>query len=194
MKMAAIKKIVMDAKKCIIMTDKEGRQWIGDGKRFYAVDEDFRFERETVLTVLDVDKDKRDKVTVFQERSNDPRFDVYEKESDERLRPQMAIMYGGELVLVFISDKQEIFVLEHAALKPIGDGRSYTLRRRTAHGEEMQPVIAVAQDMFVGALLQPMEEKVAAAIRAEMEFMSMGGTVHYGGEDEEFSKNSEESE
>lgn len=190
MKMAAIKKIVMDAKKCIIMTDKEGKQWIGDGKRFYAVDEDFRFERETVLTVLDIDRDKRDRVVVFQERSSDPRFDIYEREDDERLRPQMAIMYGGELVLVFMSDKQELFALEHAALKPLGDGRAYTLRRRTAHGEEMQPVIAVAQDMFVGALLQPMEAKVMAAIRAEMEIVSMGNTKHYGGEDEEFSEES----
>ena len=190
MKLAAIRKIVMDAKKCIIMTDKEDKQWIGDGKRFYAVDEDFRFERETVLTVLDVDKDKRDKVAVFQERSSDPRFDIYEKESDERLRPQMAIMYGGELVMVFMSDKQELFVLEHAALKPIGDGRDYTLRRREAHGEEMRPVIAVAQDMFVGALLRPMEAKVAAAIRAKMEIVSMGKTKHYGGEDEEFTEDS----
>lgn len=169
MKLAAIKKIVMDAKKCIIMTDKEGKQWIGDGKRFYAVDEDFRFERETVLMVLDVDRDKRDKVAVFQEQSSDPRFDIYEHEDDERLRPQMAIMYGGELVLVFMSDKQELFALEHAALKPLGDGRAYTL-------------------------LQPMESKVMAAIRAEMEIVSTGNTKHYGGEDEEFSEESGKTE
>ena len=189
MKISAIKKIVTDSKRCIVVTDKEGRQWIGDGKRFYAVDEDIRFKRETVLAMLDIDKDKRDKVAVFEEASNDPRFDVYQQEEGERLIPQMAVMYGGDLVMIFMADRQEIFALEHATLKPIDNmGRAYTLRRRTANGEEMRPVIAVQTDMFVSALLTPMYANVAAAIRAEMEMISRGEVKSYGGEDEDMIK------
>lgn len=185
MKIAAIKKIVMDAKRCIIVNDGEGKQWIGDGKRFYAVDEDIRFERDTVLTILDIEKDKRNKVVVFQEDSKDPRFSIYGKEEEERLTPHMAIMYGGELILIFMDDKRELFALEHAAIKPVGDGREYVIRRREANGEELRPAIAVKVDMFTCALLEPMDAKVMTQIKAEMMLLGTGGVTSYGNDEEE---------
>lgn len=191
MKLSAIKKIIMDAKRCVIVNDAEGNQWIGDGKRFYSVDEDFRFERETVLTVLDVDKEKRNKVAVFQENTSDPRFSIYQPPADseptrgEALRPRMAIMYGGELVVVFMTDRREVFALEHAYLKPVELGREYMLLRRETFGEEMRPAIAVSTDMFVSALLTPMPQKVARAIIAEVGLIADGETKAYGKDDEE---------
>lgn len=185
MKMAAIKKIVMDAKRCIIINDPEGKQWIGDGKRFYAVDEDIRFERETVLTILDVEKDKRTKIVVFQEDSKDSRFSIYNKEDEERLWPHLAAMYGGELILTFMNDRRELFALEHSAIKPIGDGREYVLRRREVNGEELRPAIAVKVDMFTCALLEPMDAKVAAQIKAGMMLIGDGTVTSYGNDDEE---------
>ena len=187
--MAAVKKVIMEARRCIIVNDSEGEQWIGDGKRFYAVDEDIRFDRETVLTILDIDKDKRSKVTVFEESSSDPRFSIYLKEDEgERLKPRMAVMYGGELVMVFMTERQEVFAIEHAALKPIDD---YVLLRREAYGAEMVPVIAVQTDMFVSALLQPIRASIAGAISAECHTVGGGKIKNYEGDDEEFVKETE---
>lgn len=193
MKMAAVKKVIMEARRCIIVNDAEGKQWIGDGKRFYAVDEDIRFDRETVLTILDIDKDKRSKVTVFEETSSDPRFSIYLKEDEgERLKPRMAVMYGGELVMVFMTERQEVFAIEHAALKPIDEmGRDYTLLRREAYGAEMVPVIAVQTDMFVSALLQPIRAGIAGAIAAECQTVGGGKITNYQGDDEEIVKETE---
>lgn len=194
MKLAAIKKIVMNAKRCVIVNDKEGKQWIGDGRRFYAVDEDIRFERETVLTVLDVDKEKRAQIVVFQENSADPRFTIYEKEDEERLTPHAAIMYLDELVLVFMTDQREVFAVEHSAVKPIGFGREYTLRRREANGEELRPAIAVKVDMFTCALLEPMDAKIAKAIQNQAAIIGSGGVMTYGSDEEELVGESEKSE
>ncbi len=196
MKMAAVKKIVMEARRCIIVTDSEGRQWIGDGKRFYAVDEDIRFDRETVLTILDIDKDKRNKVTVFEESSSDPRFSIYLKEEEgERLKPRMAVMYGGELVMVFMTDRQEVFAIEHAVLKPIDEmGRDYILLRREAYGTEMVPVIAVQTDMFVSALIQPIRSGIAGAITAECGMVGSGTVKSYEGDEAELVQETEKAE
>lgn len=201
MKIAAIKKIIMDAKRCIIVTDGEGNQWIGDGKRFYAVDEDFRFERETVLAVLDVDKEKRGKVNIFKENSGDPRFSIYPKEPNgdflkgEVLKPRMAIMYGGELVMVFMTERREVFALEHAYLKPVDMGRDYMLLRREVFGEEMRPVIAVQTDMFVNALLTPLPQKVARSIITEAGMIADGEAKPYGkDDDDELIKGTEKAE
>lgn len=189
MKIAAIKKVIMGTRRCIIVNDREGNQWIGDGKRFYAVDEDFRFDRETVLAVMDIDKDKRSGIAVFQEEGRDPRLSIYPKNAEgdvfkgEILKPRMAIMYGGELVMVFMTERREVFALEHAYLKPVDMGRDYVLLRRSAFGEEMPPVIAVSTDMFVGAVLMPLPAKVAMAIMAECGMLADGEAKAYGNDD-----------
>ena len=199
MKLAAIRKIIMDTKRCIIVNDREHNQWIGDGKRFYLVDEDFRFKRENVLTVLDIDKDKRNKVAVFQEDSGDHRFSIYPQEDGypkgEILKPRMAIMYGGELVMVFMTDRNEVFAVEHAYLKPVDLGRDFMLLRREVFGEEMTPAIAVSTDTFVNALLTPLPQKTTRAIIEEAGLIAGGSAKAYGTDEEkELVKGTEKAE
>ena len=187
MKMAAIKKVVADKKMCVLARDKDGNRWIGDGTRFYALDEFIPVTKENALAVLDVDKAKRDSYAVIEQGDPDPRLSIYpDEQQDERLIPGLAVKYGGDTVLVLVTEKMEIFAIKDEDLKPVETvgGYGFTLRRRyTPTGEEMRPAVMIQGDMMISAVLMPMEDKVSRAIADTMSRIVGGFVRPY--EDEE---------
>lgn len=188
MKMAAIRKVIADKKRCLLVRDKDNQRWIGDGARFYAMEADISIDEFNALAVLDVEKSKRDSYEVFEWKAADPRLSIYQnEETDERLVPGMSIIYGGEIVYVFMTDRGEVFAAKREDFKPVDskNGFEYAIRRRkAADGEEMRPAIICMADMFVGAVIMPMEKKVTDSIVAMMGRLAEGKTVSYGEDDE----------
>lgn len=186
--MAAIKKVVTDSRTCVLAWDRENHRWIGDGPRFYAMDEDIPMEKSNALAILDVDKAKREKCAVMEWASSDPRMSIYpNQETDERLIPVMAVMYAGEPIMLFASEKREIFAISQGDLAPIASkhGYEYALRRRKdADGGEMRPAVIVMADMFVGAVLMPMSAKATKIIIDNMARVATGEAVEYGDDEE----------
>lgn len=192
MKMAAIKKVVADKKMCVLTRDKDGNRWIGDGTRFYVLDEFIPVTKENALAVLDVDKAKRDSFAVIEQREPDPRLSIYpDEQRDEQLIPGLAVKYGGDTVLVLVTEKMEIFAIKDEDLKPVetAGGYGYTLRRRyTPTGEEMRPAVMIQGDMMISAAIMPMEDKVSRAIADTMSRIVGGFVREYEEEEEELAE------
>lgn len=100
MKASEIKKLVTSAKRALIWVDGEGKQWVGDGGHgMYAADDCVRLTEENVLAVLDVDKDKREKIRCSMGPSYDPRLSIVpNEETDIRLRPVLSVYYADEMI------------------------------------------------------------------------------------------------
>ena len=190
--MAAVRKVVMESRRCVLARDAEGSQWIGDGTRFYAMDEPFHMNKDNALAILDVDKRQREKCSVMEWVATDPRLSIYpNQETDERLIPALAVKYAGETVLMFVDERREVFAVSLKDLMPIvsRNGYKYALRRRTdAQGNEMRPAVIVMADMFVGGVIMPMSAKATKAIVSAMANVASGEAVEYDDkEDAEFS-------
>ena len=106
MKASEIKKLVTGSKRVLIWVDGSGNQWIGDGMRgMYAADDCIRLNEGNVLSVLDVDKDKREKIRCSMGPSYDPRLSILpDEENDIRLRPVLSVYYADELITLMRSD------------------------------------------------------------------------------------------
>ena len=189
MKLSAIKKLITESKRALIVRDQDGVRWLGDGLNFYAMDDGIPISKESVLAILDVDKDKRDKITPCEwSMPIDARFGIYPNEdTDERLMPCMAVLYGGEPIMIFMTEAGEIVGVKQAAIKPVEArfGIAYQLRRRWKDGEEKRPVITCSEDAFVSAILMPIDTEVTRSIVSTMKMLSENEIKLYGGKDKE---------
>lgn len=164
MKLAAIRKLVADTKRALILNDTEGTRWLGDGKNFYLIEGGLMLNVDNVLAALDVEKGKRDKITPEESEIQDVRFSMYPQDEDERLFPQMAVMYGNESIMLFATERREVMAIPNAALKPIEAEMGFEFGLRRSKGEGVPPAIICKADMFVAALLSPMEGTVVEAV------------------------------
>ena len=163
MKASEVKKLVMNAKSAVIMTDRDGRQWLGDGRYFFAADDSLPLNEDNVLAVLDVDKDKRDKIRCTQAAAFDPRMTIMpDEEHDVKLTPRMSVYYGDEMITIMTSDDNELFGVRQSAIRPANAkyGLAFFARRR----EGMIPWIMCFEDMFATAILMPGPARAIAAI------------------------------
>lgn len=179
MKASEIKKLVTGSKRVLIWVDGDGNQWIGDGMRgMYAVDDCIRLNEGNVLSVLDVDKDKRDKIRCSMGPSYDPRLSILpDEENDIQLRPVLSVYYADELITLMRSEDGELFGVRQSAIKPANAkyGLAFFLRRR----EGMIPWIACFEDMMTSAVLLPEAGRVIEDIMNALKGMGDYKIVHY---------------
>ena len=162
--MAAIRKLVADTKRALILSDTEGTRWLGDGKNFYLIEGGLMLNSSNVLAALDVEKGKRDKIQPEEHEIQDRRFSMYPQDDDERLIPQMAVMYGSESIMLFLTERREVLAIPSAVLKPVEAEMGFEFGLRRSKDSEVPPAIICKADMFVAALLSPMDEKAVEAV------------------------------
>ena len=185
MKASEIKKLVTSAKHALIWVDGEGKQWVGDGRHgMYAADDCVRLTEENVLAVLDVDKDKREKIRCSMGPSYDPRLSIMpNEETDIRLRPVLSVYYADEMITLMYSEDGELFGVRRSAIRPANAkyGLAFCLRRR----EGCMPWIVCFEGMLASAVLLPEPGRVIEDIVATMKSAGNYKIVHYEKPDEE---------
>lgn len=184
MKMAAMRKLVIAKKQAIVMKDMDGRCWLGNGECFCAVEEGVQIDAANALVLMDVGREKRDDIETLEWQAASDKFSVMPNEElDEELIPQAAVMYGGELILILMTQQREAFAVKRALIKPAEAkyGLAYGLRRR--RGGEGAPSIILKEDMFVSAIVEPMSAKITKEIVRNLAFIGTGEVNEYADQD-----------
>ena len=180
MKAAAIKKVIMDRKYAMIWVDQDGNQWVGDGRYFYVADDCVQLNERNLLTVLDVDKDKRDSIVCKMGPCYDERLSILpNEEQDVQLIPHISVSYGGELITLMVSTDGELVGIRQSAIKPADSkmGLAFFLRRR----EGMHPWIMCFEGMMATAALMIEPAEVIQSIMDSARTMQQAKVVDYMG-------------
>lgn len=169
---------MMSAKSVLIWTDRQGNKWLGDGRRMYAADGSIPLNEDNVLAVLDVDKDKREKIRCQMGPTYDERLAIEpNEETDVRLRPIMSVYYADELITLMVSDDNQLFGVRQSAIRPVNAkyGLVFYLRRK----EGSAPWVVCFEDMFATAVLLPEPARVVESIVQSMREVEATKIVNY---------------
>lgn len=207
MKLQAIKKVCVAAKRIEIKNAPDGRQWIGNGKVWYPVDDDIVITQDNVQGLFDLDETQMEKITLEVTDESDPRFrlESVDGESRERLERHMAFYSGGGTyrVLTIPSPtnylRREVVIVEVALLRPAEtkDGyMEYRIRPSvTETGVPLRPLLAVYNSLMCGALVYPEnKEDTEAALKAMRKAMGFSPLAGLGTKDEDDRKLEEAAE
>lgn len=191
MKLQAIKRVCVAEKRIEIKDAGDGRQWIGNGRAWYPVDDDVRITKANIQGLFDLDDKQMDKITLEEIDEDDFRFrlESVEGETEERLGQHMAYWARGGLYRVMTAQsmnnflRRDVVIVEVGLLKPAEtkDGyMEFRLRpRNTATGQPLRPLLAVYNSMICGALVYPESkedtEAVLKVMRKAMGFSPLAG-------------------
>lgn len=183
MKLSKIKKAIQGNKEWVLVNRDDGGQWIGDGAAVYAVPENIDMTAVNAPTILDIAPDKA--AEYFVRVVNDPPewYDNLPREGDEDvLIPQATVVYAEHQIEIMTTREGVCVMLDAAHLAPAMDaeaGVGYTLRRRHKDdGSEMEPIVAVYDDMTVCALVAPLHKNVAEGVWRELRNACAPGLVY----------------
>jgi len=157
MKVQAIKKICVAAKKIYILNTEDRQQWVGDGAGMYPV-ENIYLNKSNIFTIFDIEEKQAEKMMVYCMETDDRRIDIHPNQDAEMLLEQVGypFFYAGNL-LYALTGPDGIIMINSAYLKPAerGDGKfEFYLRR----DEGRIPCVAVYADMLAGALITPFRD------------------------------------
>lgn len=183
MKLNKIKKAIQGNKSWVLVNRDDGGQWIGDGAAVYAVPENIDMTAVNAPTILDIAPDKA--AEYFVRVVNEPPewYDNLPREGEEDvLIPQATVVYAERQIEIMTTQKGVCVMLDAAHLAPAMDaeaGVGYTLRRRQKDdGSEMEPIVAVYDDMTVCALVAPLHKNVAEGVWQELRKACAPGLVY----------------
>lgn len=183
MKLSKIKKAIQGNKSWVLVNREDGGQWIGDGAAVYAVPENIDMTAVNAPTILDIAPDKA--AEYFVRVVNEPPewYDNLPRENDEDvLIPQATVVYAEHQIEIMTTREGVCVMLDAAYLAPAMDaeaGVGYTLRRREKDdGSEMEPIVAVYDDMTVCALVTPLHKNVAEGVWNELRKACAPGLVY----------------
>lgn len=173
MKLSKIKKAIQGNKSWVLVNREDGGQWIGDGAAVYAVPENIDMTAVNAPTILDIAPDKA--AEYFVRVVNEPPewYDNLPRENDEDvLIPQATVVYAEHQIEIMTTRDGRCVMVNAAYLAPALDaenGVGYTLRRRyNEEGAEIDPIVAVYDDMLACALVMPVARGMAESIWQEL--------------------------
>ena len=173
MKLSKIKSAIKGSKTWKLVNREDGGQWIGDGAAVYAVPENIDMTAVNATTILDIAPDKAPEY--FVRVIDDPPawFDNLPREADETtLIPITTVVYADREIEIMTTRDGVCAMVAADYLAPAMDaeqGVGFTLRRRyDADGNEIDPIVAVYDDMTVCALVMPVGRGMAEGIWQEL--------------------------
>lgn len=149
MKLKAIERILKGSKRIILLEDG-GRQFLSDGYAMYAVDGLPELNEDSVYTIFDIPKKKREKIAV--EKRSFP-FEIDLQSHGEPLDSSaVELIFKGISMTVFYSAQGAIYI-QGKYLKPFENAENGVML--FLHTEQNgEPYISVSEGFFpVGAIM-----------------------------------------
>lgn len=159
MNIAKIKPLIKEEKRVSIVRDASGRQWVGTGRNLYLADENIDFDKDNVLSIFDIEAEKRKAYDVSQgDMSHAAWLDMMpHNDTDKPLNTIFSVCYVDELLTLMRTEEGESVLVRQKAITP-NDGRggqTFVLRKTGGN-----PVVACFADMLCGAIVAPESAKV----------------------------------
>lgn len=159
MNIAKIRPLIKETKHIYIVRDAARKQWIGTGTAFYVADEAIDFDKNNVLSIFDIEADKRSEYLVEEMDMNASGWldTMPQTKTDRTLYPMFSVDYVGELMTFMITDDGEGVLIRQKEIAPNNGkgGQMFVLRKAGALN-----VVACMNDLFCGAIITPQSRKV----------------------------------
>lgn len=159
MKAKQIAKRVQATHFAAILVDKTGAQWITDGKNAYIADDTIRLTEDNLLSVLDIEREKRDKIRVgLGEADNSEQYacnalldalGIEARPGDSPLLPGLSVN-DGELLTSMQMEDGGICWVAQSVIKPADTGEGLSFAKRGRY--------VIAGNLLVSAVLEPISE------------------------------------
>ncbi len=177
LKVGQIKKLILEEKRCVILTGMQGQQWIGGLNWMVRVDEGLKITRDSVKGLFDLDTEQTEKMNVMElPMESYPLWPVLKRDINPmKVGPMDLNNYGGVETLIF---GQAVYLLERKYIKAVisrEDYREYLL----AWDEGNNPLIIINDGLLFAGIARPMRADVCKMLLEQMRAISQllpGGT------------------
>lgn len=177
MKIAQIRKLILERWRCNILTGNQKQQWIGGNDWMVRVDEGLFLTAECVKGLFDLDTVQMTKLQITEAPLETyPLWPVMKRDMNPMKAGPVAIdEYGGVATLIF---GNAVYLLERKYIKAAvsnDDYREYML----AWDEGNNPLIVICDGMIFSGIARPMSADVCKLTMEQMRHMSAlepGGT------------------
>ena len=180
MKLSAIKRVCMDAKKFRIYVDRGCNQWIGTPNAAYPA-EGITFTEGNIDEIFDLTEKQSGKVDVMCQMMEESGLlpEVYTVGVDvERMRPGLAFRYLDEMLLPLAYLGKVYIVQEKLIRAAASNGREY-LGYFMAQNAKGDPLVFISDGLIAAGIVRPVPEgiaKEACAWLAEYGALTPGGS------------------
>ena len=182
MKAAKVAKRVMKRNYAVIIDDeRRGKQWISDGINAYMADKSVEYTKENLMGILDIDPEKRNRITVSGMYAEGDLFAMEETDRDKPLQPIGSIVYSGECMTCMRTEDERRIWVRQSYIEPADGKMGLRFFLRDGH-------IACFADLFCSAVLTPEDEEKQEKIEDILRAM-LGETTN-----EELQRRAEEAE
>lgn len=159
MKAKEIAKRVQATHFAAILVDKTGAQWVTDGKNAYIADDTIQLTESNLLSVLDIEQKKRDKIRVGmgeaengEQHACDELLDalgIEARPGDSPLMPGLSVNDGELLTSMQMEDGGVCWVAQ-GVIKPADTDEGLSFAKRGRY--------VIAGNLFASAVLEPISE------------------------------------
>ncbi len=160
MKIGAIKKACMDARRFIILDTPNGTQWITNGAAAWPV-EGIGIDKDGIPALFDIEEKKVAKLVIDQRVLFDPCFSLTPISGETAMKDMGAVWYLGDLYRV-IQGEGGIEFINVAYLKPAENKDGFMEFRQRGK------MVACYGNMFVAAIVLPEGQEKAEAIMGQL--------------------------
>ena len=168
MKLSRIKTLIKERKTAVIMLDDSNVQWIGDGISLYPADGDVVFNKENILSILDIDRTKREQYIVqqcFEYRL--PMLGLEPHPREIKLYPDFSVDYLGDLITLMHTEDGLVVGVNQKRIAPAyGELPLEFTLRPNCRGSY---VVACYEGMLCTGIIKPEESMIGEAIMKWLE-------------------------
>ena len=176
MKIAQIRKLILEQKSCVIMTGEMKQQWIGGNAWMARVDEGLKITSESIKGLFDLSVEQMDKLQITEcPLETYPLWPVMRRDMNE-MKVALVVIdnYGGVETLTC---GNAVYLLERKYVKAAvsnDDYRAYTL----AWDSGNNPLIVIQDGYIFAGIARPM---IADVCKLTLEQMRLLGEMTPGG-------------
>lgn len=153
MKIAAIKKLILAAKECYILTGQQGQQWIGTQKAIFRVDDGLRLRASSIKGLFDLDTEQESRTEIIEQEME--MADIWPMMRKTQCKMDVCPLginnYGG---VELLSHGGRMYLCSVNAIKAAvdtADYREYLLGYDRFHA----PLIIVNDGMIFAGVIRP---------------------------------------
>ena len=163
MKLGKIKTLIKERKTAAIMLDDSNVQWIGDGISLYPADGDVIFNKDNILSILDIDRTKREQYIVQQSFEYAlPMLGLEPHPREIKLYPDFSVDYLGDLITLMHTEDGLIVGVNQKRIAPAeGEVPLEFMLRPNISGSY---VVACYEGMLCSGIIMPVESRIGDAI------------------------------
>ena len=193
MKLSAIKRICMDAKRFVIYEGRDGTQWIGTPEVAFP-DWERIFTKSNVDDVFDLSEQQQSKAAILSGSLEDSGLQPVENvigAEHALMRAGMPVLFYDEMCLP-LNNYGKLYVIELDKVKAAASNGEPYMRFYLGKNEKDEPLVCLSDGLICGGIIRPKSPGFAKRVQAWLVEYGMLEIAEWRRPDEELDEHKEE--